>query len=705
MAKKKSFSDEFNEALAAGGKRDYKKAVSILESLAARGFAEPSENKPGHPEIYLYLARSWHAEKKFAKAVSCARSYIRLRPEDGSGWFFLGRAFLADGAYDRAADSLRRSLDLKPDSVDARIMLGTALLKKGKPGVARKIFEEALFIQPENKRLLQGYLNALFVEAVRTYRKGDAELARQMLTFLIDNEVDGVAPRLYLGHALKALGDYQEALSQYNAARSFAPNDPSVSWYAISIYIDMGDIEKAAELMLSLGEANAANQISPQFVSLRIVKNFLDAAAWPKVIYAGRNYIKAYGEDSAVHSLMGEAQRNLGNLKHAANHFNLALKINPQDPAPYYGLMLSYSASRNWRALKNILPAAEACGCDPETIDLYSILCAANLNTDPEKLLPEIQEAVRHNGVMPCLLLALARTYYRLDLVDLASGWYKKILDMDAVTKLSPEEREEAMEGLFNSYSSLGDQEALLDAYQMCIERWDVPPAVRKEYIKLLSEKEMWEMAADQTELLLRYEDDASYSRQLAKYRRNAGQYRQAAVLYRNMLRSKPQDKNTLSNLVYCLDRMGERSSAVNLIHEANRIFSPSAESLLIESRLHVNAGKFDKALDVLRRVTDLFPDDVRGWEESASIYRKKNISNMAEIYEQKARDLRMLSSPEKKPPPSRTPKTGTRGGSGTRSGGSSGKAKSTAGKNPPAGKKTPAAKVEKSGRKRTGGT
>ena len=663
MPRKKTFSDEFDEALKAGGQRDYRKAVRILESLAARGFAEPSENKPGHPEIYLYLARSWHAEKKFSKAVSCARSYIRLRPEDGSGWFFLGRAFLADGAFDRAVTSLRRSLDLKPDSVDARILLGTALLKKGKPPLARKIFEEALFIQPDNKRLLQGYYNALFVEAVRNCSKGDADLARQMLTFLINNDVDGVAPRLYLGHALKALGYYPEALSQYNAAQEFAPEDPTISWYAVSIYLAMGDIEKAAELMISLGEPEPANQISPQVVSLRIVKNFLDASAWNTVIYAGRKYIQTYGEDSAVHSFMGEAQRNLGNLKHAVNHFTLALKLNPQDQAPCYGLMLSYSSLGNWRSLKNILPAAESCGCDGDTIELYRVLCAANLNTDPVKVLPEVQEAVRRNSVMPCLLLALARTYFRLDLVDLACGWYRKVLDMDAITKLSPAERDEAMQGLFSSCSAMEDGEALLDAYKMCMERWDVSPAVRKDYIKLLAEKEMWENAADQTELLLRYEDDAFYSRQLAKYRRNAGQYRQAAVLYRNMLRIKPGDRNILSNLVYCLDRMGERDSAVNLMHEANRIFEPSADSLLIEARLYANAGKFDKALDVLRRATDLFSGDVRGWEEAAAIYRKKKVFNMAEIYEQKARDLRIQAAPKKRRTRSPVPESDSPGG------------------------------------------
>lgn len=642
MTKRKGFPDEFQEALDAGSRRDYRTAIRILESLVARGFAEPSGARAGHPELYLYLARSWHAEKRYAKAVACAKTYVRMCPEDGSGWFFLGRSFLFDGAFDRAVTAVRRSLDLRPDSMDARLVLGTALLKNGKPAQARKVFEDALSMQPDNRKIRQGYLNALFVEAVKTYKRGETDLARQMLSFLIDNGVDGVVPRLYLGHALRDLGRFPEALDQYKAAQEFSPDDPSIAWYAVSICMDLGDMDSVSQLLGAIGVPESAAQISPKFVRLRIIKNLLDSSSWRRAALECRNYIKNFGEDSAVHALYGEAQRNLNNLKSSLNHFFLASKMDPDDPAPYYGLMLVYSGAGNWGALREILAGAEACGCDSGTVELYRILCAANLDSDAEALLPEVQEAVRKYGAIPCLLLALARTYLRIGLPDLASGWYKKVLDMDAVRKLSLQERTEAMSGLFDSCIAMDDDEALLSAYSMCIERWDVPHAVRREYIRLLAEREMWKQAADQTEILLRYEDDEVYLRQLAKYRRNAEEYRQAAINYRKILRTKPQDKCMLSNLVFCLDRMGERTAAVNLIHEANKVFTPDPDLLLIEGRLYFHAGKTEKCLEVLRRATDLFSEDPRAWEETAAIYRKKGVHDMAGVYEERARELRM---------------------------------------------------------------
>lgn len=629
------FESQFAKALKAGQKRDYKKAIIILEELASQVDAglDSSDAKAFHPEVYLYLARAWHAEKMYARASVCARTFIDFCPEDGSGWFFLGRSYLADGQADRAIHALKKSVDLRPESVDARALFGMALLKGRKPLLARAVFEEALSLAPDDPRLNQGYLNALFIEAVRTFRKGDAETARQMLTFLINNDIDGVVPRLYLAHALKQLGYLTESLGQYEAATQFAPDDPSLRWYQVSVLLESGDAETATALMAELGEPPAQGQPTPRMVTMQIIRNHLDKGEWSNAAQAARAWLRNEDGDAQAHALMAEALRNLGNREASMRHFNRALELDRENPAPWYGIILLLVESSDWKTLKPVLERASKAGCDAATVDYYKVLAQANLDDDPETILPGIQEQVRVHGAVPELVVALARTYFRIGLPDLAIGWYEKAISLD-------DDDESAWLGFIACGEELGQTEKLRKAYDDYLSRWADNTAIRKDLIKLLAASEAWEEAADQIEELSRFASDPSAERQLALYRRKAGQFRKAAILYRAMLRKKPDDRNLLANLVYCLDRMGETDSAVKLMHEANRTFKADVESLLIEGRLLERAGDFNAALEIFRNVVDRFPKDVRGWEEVSHVYARQGVAEMAAVFAEKAREV-----------------------------------------------------------------
>lgn len=643
------FDTQFALARKAGKKRDYKKAIAILEDLAARGMGDSSAG--GNPEVYLYLSRAWHAEKMYSRAAVCARSFLAECPKSGAGWFFLGRTLFSDGIFDRAAHAFQKSISFNPESVDARTLLGMTLLRSRKTALAKAVFEEALALAPDDARLNQGYLNALFVEAVHTYKKGDAESARQMLTFLINNDIDGVVPRLYLAHALRDLEYLPEALSQYEAAIQFAPEDEALRWYPVSILLEMGDTEKAAELMAALGQEPAAGAMSDRMVKLLIIKNHLEQEEWANAAQAARSCIQTYGSDAQVHALMGEAQRNLGNREKSLNHFKRALELDRENPSPHYGIMMLFLADHDWKALLGELARAERAKCDADIIAYYRVLCEANLDADPATLLPAIQELVHEHGAVSELVVALARTYFRLGFADLATGWYRKAIEIE-------EDNEEAYLGYIacceeTEADSGGDSAgtgktagkgkqgvALSGAYRSYLARWEDNADIRGDFIRYLVEREQWEEAADQSEILSGQNPAAVSDRQLALYRRKAGQYRKAAILYRKLLRAKPDDRLYLANLVLCLDRMGESESALRLIRGANHLIKSDADSMLIEGYLCMRTGDDEAALTVLRKVIDRFPNDVRGWEQIAAIYTKRGVTGMAATYAQKARDL-----------------------------------------------------------------
>ncbi len=648
--KKTWYEKQFARALAAGQKRRYAEAITILEDLAARGLADPGAgpagdgaDRGGHPEIYLFLARAWHAEGMFPRAATCARAYIRQRPDDGSGWFFLGRTLLADGQVSRAVGALKKSLETNPQSVDARALLGMAYLKARKPSIARAVFEDALSLAPDDERLNHGYRNALFVEAVRAYKRGDAESSRQMLTFLINNDIDGVVPRLYLAHALRDLGYLQEALGEYANAASFAPDDESLRWYPVPVLLALGMTEEASAILASLGAEGEIPELSAEVVSLRIVKSNLDAGNWAAAAEAARSCIKQNGGSAQAHALMGEAQRNLGNAERAINHFNRAAELDRENPAPRYGILMVHLGSRDWVSLRRELAKAERSGADPDTVRYYGALCDANLDGDPAAVLPVLQDEVRRHGAVGELMLALARTYFRLGLADLAVGWYARVVEGDPANEV-------ARIGHIACLEELGDARALTRAYSEYLASWPDNSDIRGDYYRHLEGQENWEGAADQAEVLLGQGAAGVSERQLALYRRKAGQFRKAAILYRNILRQKPDDRPMLYGLVYCLDRMGEAPIAAALMREANRAYKPDVEALLIESRLLARSGDLNSALATLRVVVDKFPRDPRGWREMAATYRKRGVASMAAQYEEKARDAELALTRKRRP-------------------------------------------------------
>ncbi len=641
------FDTQFSQALAAGRKRDYRNAVTILETLAARGFADSGDSgdraSAGHPEIYLYLARSYHALGQFSRSVSYSRLYLDRCPEDGSGWFFLGRTYLSADNVHRAVYALRISLEKNPDSVDARTLLGMAYLKAKKPVVARMVFEEALERDPDNPRLNEGYRNALFIEAVRTYKRGDAEQARQMLTFLINNDIDGVVPRLYLAHTLRDLGYLPEALGEYENAAAFSPDDEVLPWYRVAVLLEMGMTREAHELMAALGAAvEGTSSASPEVVNTTIIRTHLENGQWAKAAQAARVHIRNFGSSAQVHALMGEAQRNLGNIQAAVNHFNRALELDREHPEPYYGILMVFKSERDWEGLCGVANRAERAGCDPALVNYYRTLCRANTDSDPDALLPELQQAVLQIGADPELMEALARTYFRVGLYDLSVGWYDKVLQCD-------DDNEDAWLGYIASLEQLDDAARRLEAYRGYLALWGDNSGIRRDLVNFLEENEQWEDAADQLEILLGQFPSSGIERQLALYRRKAGQYRKAAILYRSLLRETPDDRSLLSSLVYCLDRMGETESARKLMQSANKAFKPTADSLLIEGRLCVRSKDYQAALVIFRKVVDSFPRDTRGWEEVAHVYDLQGVPEMAATFRQKARDTQVAGKKKKK--------------------------------------------------------
>lgn len=614
----------FQLAVKAGQKRDYKKAINLLESLVVDGVA-------WKPEILVYLGRSYHAIGEYSLAVAALNYFLSIKSGDWNGWFFLGRSYLAMESWNLSISCLKKSLELKPNSDTTLALLGTAYFKSKQIDLALSTFEAALYIAPEDERLNQGYQNSLLVKAVRTYNEGNPELSAKMFNFLIDNGMEAVMLYVYQGHSFRDLGFLQEALNSYQKAIQLEPEDASLRWYEISILVSMGKNEEAQKLAKELNKKfpNSGFESKDIFqderaTAINMMKTSLFNEKWKNVIQTGKVYITKFSSDGIVHCFMGEASRNLGKYQEALNHFTKARNLDFQNKGAIYGILMTYLAMEDWEHLDSALNSSFSKIIDSETLEYYSVICDAKLNKDSSQILKKVQDVYAKNPADTVLMSILAQAYLDSDLPDLACGWFNRLIE------INPQDENSHL-FLIDCYEDLNDKSKLIKSYETYLKKWPQNNSIRKEFIKYLTSLKKWKKAADQVELFIPYsKHPLMLTRNLATYRRRAGDFQKSAMAYRTLLQENTDDRNLMQNYIYCLIKLDLIENAANFAKLWHQNYGIDVDGVLIEAGLALRQKNYDYAISILRSGFQKFKENPRIKTKLAQAYFEIGNDDMA---------------------------------------------------------------------------
>ena len=627
----------FNQAIKEGQKRNYKKARAILESLLIdypQNQLESSDTAL-KSQVLLYLSRTYHALGEFALAISSLQSYVAIEKTNPDGWFFLGRSYLALSSYSLAIRCLKKSLEFRPESDTTLALLGTAYFKSGKTALAVEVFTQALYINPDDPQINQAYQNALFVEAIKTYKKGDIELAKRMFAFCINNGMDSVLPYLYYAHCIREQGDLKGALDSYKEAIKRAPDDPSLRWYELSVLSMMGKTAEAQDLLERLSlefegfDFNLEQNQDPKTTAILIIQKALSEENWKTVIETGRLYIKTFGSDAIIHSFMGEASRNLSRFEDAQNHFLKAKKLDPSYSGYRYGLLITYLSMENWVKLEEELFRKDTqATLDQETVFYYSVICDAKLEKESKSVLEKLQKLFRKNPSDVYIMGILAEQYARVGLPELALPWLNRLIDLNIANEAQYLLRIACAESLKNKK----EFEAFCLDY---LSRWMANIEVRKKLIRFYARQGKWKQAANQVESLLAYSKHQELlSKNLASFRFKARQFNHAAILYRSFLQEELNDRNTMQRYVFCLYKLKMLPQAIRFLQLWHKTYSLDADGALIEAILYLHSENPQKAIDILRNAMTRFKNDRRIPKKIAEIYKSQGNIDMARQFD-----------------------------------------------------------------------
>lgn len=618
-----------DEALKAGAARDYARAVEILVSLIAE------EDAP--PEALLFLGRSYHALGETGKAIAALRAYLRAGGDAAVGSFFLGRAYMSSGRLEEASQFLKRSLEIDPDRAPGWALLGAAQLKLRKSKLALSCLEKAVALAPEDRRIFRGYLNALFVRACRLLARGDADMARQMLTFAIQNGLDGTAPRLWRARAYRELGRFEEALSDCDEAVAASPDDGSLRWLRAGLLLSAGREKEAlaefAALRQEYPELPGIPQDERSLARLRVSVAFRNGQ-WKDAASAALALLRKNPADPSLRAIVAESLRNLGQLERSRDHWLRAIEIDPEAADFRLGLAMTLFELGDYEGARHEAESARRLGADPAEVDYCAVLSAARAGESPAALIPRLQDLIRQRGADPHAMFALAEALYRSGRPDLAGGWFDKVLYLIPGHELSLLYRISIAE-------SLDDAEGAAGAYEAYLEAYPDNAKIRHEYAGILMHGKDWARAAEVLETEPAYGDQGPRSRRLlALAYRNAGRWREAAIVYRDLLRETPGNSELLLALAFCLEKDGKGDYALALLERAPEAAMQGAGPWIVLGLLYERRGKKEKAVDALRNATDLEPGNARAWKDLGLLYRRLGLVEFSANCLERARSL-----------------------------------------------------------------
>jgi tetratricopeptide (TPR) repeat protein len=219
--------------------------------------------------IELYArAREAQIQRRQGEAISDIEKAIALDPNSFELELALGRAYLAAGRADQAISAYDRATQINPNSLDAQAELGRAY--QARNDLTHAIERFRLAMQTDDYRTDESLAAVVdYRLAISLQQKGYDRAALECFTKLLNrlqhsaSEIRGSAEIGYLlnrpealhdeiGKLYEKLGEYPEALREYQWVAQNAPGEFDLQARVASLLVKMGRNREAAALATDL---------------------------------------------------------------------------------------------------------------------------------------------------------------------------------------------------------------------------------------------------------------------------------------------------------------------------------------------------------------------------------------------------------------------------------------------------------------------
>ncbi len=232
-------------------------AIEELESLVE---AYP-EYVDAHAELAIaYISHAGGAglipEEFYAKSLAAATEAVRLGPVSAAAHTALAHVLTGTQDYVQASHAIEKARRLEPGNADLIVDQATVMSARFEFNQAAALLEHAVKLDPLNPHTRTS-LASIYVSL------GRGEEAKALMDEIVKNAPNNADLVYQQASLLQSLGEAQEALSAYRRLAELAPDHMSTWQSAFLIYLDLGDLESAEEMVLRT-EALSVNRATDE---------------------------------------------------------------------------------------------------------------------------------------------------------------------------------------------------------------------------------------------------------------------------------------------------------------------------------------------------------------------------------------------------------------------------------------------------------
>ena len=534
----------------------------------------------------------------YKSATTNFEKAIKISPKDATALFYLANCYDNLNRLSDAESYYIKVLEIRENYIDAYKNLCIICMKTGKENNAIEYAMKAKEIAPQDYTF--DYLIGTAYVALKIYNKGieylEAALALNPEHFQIYNN---------LGTAYLLVGSREKAIDCYKKAIKIRPKD-AISYYNIgSIYQIQNKHEQACDYFEKAYHLDNQENYLISLALSELKSMQLEKAA------------KHYKALAILHPEKDSFQYNLAScyelmrdFQSAINIMKLLLARNPKSITMAQKLANLYIETRNFRQAKDlydsiILKASPS----SEVLYQYAILSTQLYDTGTaEKIFKKVikmnpENAVAHKD--------LGVIYLNQRLFDYAEDEFRIAME------LAPNDFDIIFEYANYLYS--------VSKYQEADKYYDKALAIKDDVVakslQAINKIELNQLdnARELIESALTEQPEHEYIQFLAgRIYYSMEDYEKAKIYFIKSLEQNP-DIETKNLLALCYYQLGEYDKALNIFKALLEKNSENISLLLNEAKCYEKINETNKALEVLDKLTDIFPE----CEEAHEIIRR----------------------------------------------------------------------------------